>query len=162
MLYDMLTGRRLVAASTDERRSPRHALHGWALAAPFAAFLLLSLPPWNPIYPGVAALLFGAAAAALCRPDLGRKTAVGALLLLGYYAVFFLGLQLTAPAGYVERVWNLPALSGLTAAGVPVDELLFALAFGACWAGVYEHFMWRTGAQPSEEIGRDPKRHPMD
>lgn len=45
--------------------------------------------------------------------------------------------------GYIARVWNLGALSGLTVAGAPVEELLFAAAFGAYWSGVYDHFTWR-------------------
>lgn len=42
----------------------------------------------------------------------------------------------------VERVWNLEALSGLRVVGFPLEELLFAIAFGAYWSGVYEHLTW--------------------
>jgi hypothetical protein len=51
----------------------------------------------------------------------------------------------TAP-GYIERLWNLAALSGLDIAAFPVEELLFAAAFGAYWAGVYDQFTWRMPA----------------
>jgi hypothetical protein len=44
-------------------------------------------------------------------------------------------------------VWNLDALSGLSIGGVPIEELLFAAAFGAYWSGVYEHVTWRKLAQ---------------
>ena len=65
----------------------------------------------------------------LCRPDLIRKTWVGALLFLTYYLLFLLGLESTAP-GYIERVWNVQALSGVRVLGIPLEELLFAAAFG--------------------------------
>jgi hypothetical protein len=75
-----------------------------------------------------------------------------ACLFLGYYTLFMLGLEWTAP-GYVERVWNLPALSGLKIAGLPMEEFLFAAAFGACLSGIYEHSVrhrahWLSGRRP--------------
>ncbi len=142
VLYNLLTGRELGAVPARERRSSRHRLHLWALATPFIAFPILYPLPWNPIYPAIVAMVLGALAAILCRPDLSRKTWVGALLFLGYYTLFLLGLEWTAP-GYIERVWNLTALSGLEIAGFPIEELLFAAAFGAYWAGVYDHFTWQ-------------------
>jgi len=44
--------------------------------------------------------------------------------------------------GYVPAIWNLPAISGILVAGVPVEELLFAASLGAMWSSVYEHFGW--------------------
>ena len=146
VLYNLLTGQKLRDVPAVQRHMPRHRLHYWALAAPFITFPFLYPFSWNPIYPSIAAMIFGALAAIFCRPDLARKAWVGALLFLGYYAVFLLGLEWTAP-GYIERVWNLTALSGLTIAGFPIEELLFAAAFGAYWAGVYDHFTWRTLAR---------------
>lgn len=147
VLYNLLTGRGLRAVPAAKRRSSRHRLHRWALATPFIAFPILYPFPWNPIYPAIAAMVLGAIAAILCRPDLARKSWVGALLFLGYYALFLLGLEWTAP-GYIERVWNLAALSGWSVAGFPIEELLFAAAFGAYWAGVYDHFTWKALATP--------------
>jgi hypothetical protein len=74
-------------------------------------------------------------------PALLRKTWVGGLLFLGFYTVFLLGLKWSAP-GYVEEVWNLPALSGVLWYGLPLEEFLFGLSFGLYWAAVYEHFAW--------------------
>ncbi len=105
---------------------------------PFVAFPV----PWNPIYPAILALFLGAVAAILCRPDLKRKSWIGGVLFLGYYAIFLAGLEWSAP-GYIERVWNLDALSGIVISFMPIEELLFAIAFGMCWSGVYEHFTWR-------------------
>jgi hypothetical protein len=92
--------------------------------------------------PGHCCHAIGAATTILRRPDLIRTTWVGALLFVFSYSLFLLGVEYTAP-GYIERVWNLPALSGLRIAGMPLEELLFAAAFGAYWSGVYEHFTWK-------------------
>ena len=93
-------------------------------------------------------MAIGAIAAVLCRPDLARKTWVGGILFLAYYIVFLLGLEAIAP-GYVARVWNLEALSGLEIARMPLEELLFAVAFGAYWSGIYEHFSWKMSSKSS-------------
>lgn len=56
--------------------------------------------------------------------------------------IFMLGLVSLVP-GYIERVWDLSALSGVLVDGIPLEELLFGLAFGAYWTSVYEHLTWR-------------------
>ena len=87
-------------------------------------------------------MVVGAIATILCRPDLKTKTWVGGVLFLAYYFVFFLVLEASSP-GYVQHVWNLPEISGILLLGIPLEELLFAFAFGLYWSGVYEHLMWR-------------------
>jgi hypothetical protein len=141
VVYSALTGHHARPLAPVVRHARVHRRHRFALAAPFLAFPLLYPLPWNPIYPGILAMLIGAGATIACRPDLKTKTLIGGLLFLAYYSVFLGGLQLTAP-GYVERVWNLSALSGVLVFGAPVEELLWALAFGTYWSGVYEHFTW--------------------
>lgn len=142
VLYNAITRQRLVPVSQAERHHSRHRWHRWAIAGPLVLFPPLYFLPWNPIYPGIVAMAAGAIAAALCRPDLKTKTLLGGGIFLLYYLVFLTGLELTAP-GYIERVWNLEALSGVRLAGFPLEELLFAIAFGAYWTGVYEHVAWR-------------------
>jgi hypothetical protein len=157
VLYNTLTGQRLRPMSAHAPHAPGHRYHRLALISPFLAFLLLFLFPWNPIYPGIAAMIVGAVATVLCRPDLKRKTWVGGVLFLGYYAVFLVGLEVTAP-GYIDRVWNLDALSGLMIGFMPLEELLYAAAFGMYWSGVYDHFTWRRAerlhAQGSHPAGQ--------
>lgn len=46
----------------DARHSPRHRWHLPALASPVLVFGILVLLPWNPIYPGILAMLAGALA----------------------------------------------------------------------------------------------------
>ena len=143
VLYNILIGREPAALPFAERAAARHRLHSWALAVPFVSFPLLYPFAWNPIYPAIIAMALGALAAMFCRPDLAPKVGIGAILFLSGYTVFLLGIEWTAP-GYIGRVWNLPALSGVGIAGLPIEELLFAAAFGAYWSGVYEHFTWSS------------------
>jgi len=151
VLYNVLTRRVLVPVDAHQRHSARHRYHRWALIAPIPTFLVLLPLGWNVIYPGIAAMVVAALAAAWCRPDLLRKTWVGGLLFLGYYTVFLAGLEVTAP-GYIERVWNLEALSGVLLGRIPLEELLFAAAFGLYWSGVYEHVTWHR------VVARAPER----
>jgi hypothetical protein len=150
VLYNLLTGQWLEPLPSAERRSRRHRFHVWAVSAPFLAFPVLYELPWNPIYPAIVAMAIGAVANVLCRPDLGRKSWVGGVLFVGYYMIFLIGLEWSAP-GYIERVWNLDALSGLRLGTMPVEELLFAIGFGAFWSGVYEHFTWKAARPPVRE-----------
>lgn len=84
----------------------------------------------------------GAVAGIACRPDLAAKTGLGGLLFLVYYALFLWGLDALSP-GYIDRVWNLEAISGILFLGLPLEELLFAAAFGAYRSSVYKHFTWK-------------------
>ncbi len=139
---NVLTGRVSERIPESERHGHRHRFHRWVLLTPFLGFVLLLPLGWNPIYAGVLAMAAGAGLTMWCRPDLGRATLLGALIFLVYYAVFLTGLEVTAPPGYIESVWNLEALSGIQLAFMPLEELLWAAAFGAYWAGAYEHFNW--------------------
>lgn len=152
VMYNALARRSLRPVPHDERRSGRHRFHRAALLAPYVAFVPLYFLPWNPIYASIACLALGAVANVACRPDLARNTLIGGLLFVGYYTAFMLALVWFAP-GYIERVWNLSALSGVLAYGIPVEELLFGFTFGAYWAGAYEHLIWHYGA------GRHERAH---
>lgn len=142
VLYNLLNKQVPVKVTSHERQQPLHRHHYKALAAPFISFPLFYFFPWNPIYPSIIAMAIGALANVWCRPDLKRKTWLGGLLFLVFYALFLLGLEWSAP-GYIEKVWNLSALSGVMIGFMPLEELLFAIMFGMYWAGVYEHFTWR-------------------
>jgi len=146
VLYDRLAGRVPAPIAARTRGSSRHRLHALALLTPAVVFVALMPLGLNPIYPAVIAMTVGAAAAVACRPDLLVKTLLGGFLFASFYAVFIFGLAVTVP-GYIETVWNLPALSGVLPAGVPLEELLFGFSFGLLWSGAYEHLTW-SGSQP--------------
>lgn len=90
----------------------------------------------------------GGVAAVLCRPDLLPNTLLGGILFLAFYTLFLIGLEWSAP-GYIAKVWNLQALSGVVPFGLPLEELLFGFGFGLFWAGLYEHFSWHRSV-PAE------------
>lgn len=142
VLYNALTRRWLEMVGADHRARRRHRFHRWALAVPVLAFVPLYFLPWNPIDAAVVAMGLGSAAAIGCRPDLTAKTLATGGLFLIYYTVFLLALEGSAP-GYIGRVWNLEALSGVLVGPLPLEELLFAVTFGLYWAGIYEHATWR-------------------
>ena len=141
-------GYRILAPASEHALAPQarssrlHRLHLAALASPFFVFGVLLMLPWNPIYPGIAALFAGALASGLCRPDLWRNTLVGGVIFLVLYTVFLLGLKLFWH-GYIEAVWNLSDLIAWRPAGLPLEELLFGFGFGMYWSSVYEHVTWR-------------------
>lgn len=151
VLYNTVTGQDLEPVGLGARRSRRHRFHPVAIGAPFVLFVALYWLPWNAIYPSLLSLVAGAIAAAICRPDLAWKTLVGGLLFLALYAVFMLGLRDFAP-GYIEQVWNLPALSGILVRGIPLEELLFGFTFGMYWTGVYEHLTWNRSVPHAGHI----------
>jgi hypothetical protein len=59
----------------------------------------------------------------------------------GLYAAYFLALVVSVP-GYVQRVWDLRVLSGISILGIPLEELAFAFTFGFFWSGVYEYALY--------------------
>lgn len=154
--YTTLARRSHVPATAHERSRERHRFHRVMLLAPFVLFVPLWMLNWNPIYPSIVCLLVGALGSLACRPDLLRPTAVGGGVFMALYALFMLGLRWTAP-GYLEAVWNLPALSGVLVYGIPGEELLFGLAFGMYWSTVYEHVTWHGLGTTSDSTRRQER-----
>lgn len=126
-----------------EQHETRHRHHLLAIASPFLVFLVLATATTlNPIYSSAIALVAGFFATLYCRRDLWLKMiASGCLFFVVYFIVFVL-FNFVFP-GYVAAVWNLKVLSGVRLVGVPLEELMFAGAFGLYWSSVYEHLMWR-------------------
>lgn len=123
--------------------SSQHRFHLWAILSTPIVFIVISLvTSLNPIYTTSIALALGGLATLYCRPDLRTKMITSALLFLTLYFIYFLTLILAYP-GYVEQVWRLDSISGILIAGIPIEELMFALSFGFLWSSIYEHFLWR-------------------
>lgn len=156
-LYNALTRTHPTPVPSIDLTASRHRFHRIALLAPFVAFLPLALLPWNMIYAAIVALVLGSVASVLCRPELIGKTLLGGTLFLGLYTAFMVGLEWSAP-GYIAQVWNLPALSGVLIAGIPLEEFLFGAAFGMYWSGIYEHFTW-TASTAHHDQGHGRHTH---
>lgn len=153
VLYNAVTNQYFAPVRDEDKRASRHRLHRAALLAPYVAFVPLYALPWNPIYSAILCLTIGGITSSLCRPDLSVKGLVGGAVFLMLYSVFMLGLVWFTP-GYISHVWNLPALSGVLVAGIPLEELLFGGAFGWYWTGLYEHFTWKTSRESPGRRGR--------
>lgn len=143
ILYESFVRKSRIQITFHEIHASRHRFHRLALLSPIVSFGFLYLfTPLNPIYSASIAMLIGAVATAFCRPDLLKPMLVGSLLFVSlYFAVFLVGFVWLSP-GYVQAVWNLPAISGVLVLGVPIEELLWAATLGAMWSSVYEHFTW--------------------
>lgn len=142
VLYESIVAGTHRKMTRHEMHKKRHRFHKLALASSFIVFLILySITTLNAIYTSIIAMFVGGIAAILCRPDLKKKIFVGSLTFLFLYFIFFLLFNITYP-GIVSAVWNLRALSGVLIAGVPLEELLFALTFGMLWSSFYEHLLW--------------------
>lgn len=126
-----------------EYHLPRHRYHLLSiLSSPLIFFTLFFVTSLNPIYSAIVAMFVGGLLSWYCRPDLKKKMVMSAFIFLGIYFVYFLTLIALYP-GYVERVWNLKAISGILILGIPLEELLFALSFGFIWSSIYEHITWK-------------------
>lgn len=143
VLYERIWRNRHLSMSVKEHNLPHHKFHIWTLlSAPVALVALLFLTDLNPLHSAIIAMLIGGFATWYCRPDLKKKMVLSAFLFLALYFVYFLTL-IAMSSGYVERVWNLDAISGILIVGIPIEELLFALSFGFIWSSIYEHLTWR-------------------
>jgi len=142
VIYESVFRIRHERISAEEKNQPRHKSHLLALFLfPIILVLFLIFTDLNPIYSTFIALIGSGLFTWYCRPDLKKKMLVSAFIFLGLYFVFFLTFIAMYP-GYVEKVWNLAAISGILILGVPLEELMFAIGFGFFWSSVYEHIKW--------------------
>lgn len=143
VLYELIFRGQDVSMSAQELHLTRHKFHIWALlSAPAVLIVLLLVTNLNPLHSAIIAMIIGGLATWYCRPDLKKKMIISAFIFLFLYFFYFLTLIAISP-GYVEKVWNLTAISGIIIVGIPLEELLFALAFGFLWSSIYEHFTWQ-------------------
>jgi len=142
VLYDVIFKVEDEEMSLSEKHHKRHKYHRWTLILPLMVFPVLYFSNnWNPIYSATITMFLAGIAALWCRPDLKRKIWVSGVLFAVFYFIYFFLLELFSP-GYVERVWNLSAISGINLLGVPLEELIFAFTFGMLWSSYYEHIHW--------------------
>lgn len=143
VLYEIVVPSRHVPVGAHERQHPRHRYHWLVSSSGPALFIALLLASdMNPIYALIMAPVVTGILTWYCRPDIKGKMLAGALLFFALYFVYFWSLVLLFP-DYVAQVWNLPAISGILIAGIPLEELMFALSVGFFWSSIYEHVKWR-------------------
>ncbi len=144
VIYEFISGAREKRLAHRVQHQVHHQFHTLAVLSPIAVFaFFFLLTPINPIYSAIIGLTFGALATGWCRPDLIPSIKKGALLFSGLYFVIFLITFVWLFPSYVEMVWKLSSLTGILVVGVPLEEILFAVALGAMWGSIYEHLTWR-------------------
>jgi len=141
-LYDVIFRIEHTHMTDAEKHHHRHRFHIWILLLPLIVFpVFFFATTWNPIYVGSLSMFVAGLAALYCRPDLKKKIWGSGLMFTIFYFIYFFFLEIASP-GYVERVWNLPAISGVLVFSVPLEELMFAFTFGMLWSSYYEHLNW--------------------
>ena len=139
VIYESIFNVKYRRMNVHEMHGKRHRYHLLALYSPLIIIILLLLfTNLNPIYSAIIAMFMGGFAAAICRPDLKKKTLAGGILFLALYFIGFLFFTMIYPYA-VETFWNLSAISGVLIFGIPLEELLFAFSLGMLWTNVYEH-----------------------
>jgi hypothetical protein len=120
-------------------RSRRHHRHYWPFAVIAVVFALLERFHRLPIMDNVViAAAVGIVLFALFRPDLIPLMAVSTISFLALYLFLYLAVLFFYP-DFVVNFYNPSALSGFGIGGVPIEELLFAGAFGSIWSVGYEY-----------------------
>ncbi len=148
--YAVLTRRRLV-----QGRGPGRA----AAAMPLVInFVLPFLLVWLADLHSFPACALGTCAALLWilpqRPDLMAPAAVNVGLGMALSFSCFWFIELLAP-GFVAAIWDLPKLSGILLAGVPVEDVGW-YAYTAALFGIY--YKYATGARFAISTGADRVR----
>jgi len=114
-------------------RSRRQLL--WLLAGPILLVLLSLITSWPFVNLLLCALVLDLAIVLIWRPDLTWDALFSALAMaLLYLIVYFLAYR--GVPGEAIGFWTFK-LSGLTVGGVPLEEMLTILLFGALWGPIY-------------------------
>lgn len=143
VIYELLFKSKNIDISSHAKHLPLHRFHLWTiLSAPVVFVVLLFVTHLNPLHVAIIAMMVGGFATWYCRPDLKTKMITSAFMFLILYFLYFLTLIAMSPR-YVEKVWNLKAISGILVLGIPLEELLFAFSFGFIWSSIYEHLKWK-------------------
>jgi hypothetical protein len=131
------------ALEPGETKYPRNtSLFAFTIFVSALFISLLLFLSLNPIYSTIITLVTGGLLIVYLRPDLRLKMVSSAFLFAAFYLLYFLWFVLFAP-GYVVQVWHMQALSGVLIAGIPLEEILFALGFGFFWSAIYDLYAWR-------------------
>jgi hypothetical protein len=128
----------------DDRARHRLTL----LVFPVAFFGLVVVTDINAVYIVMIAVAVGFLVTCMVRPDLMEPIIISGLLFTGLYFAICVTFNALYP-GFLLNVWNLGVLSGVMFVGVPLEEILFAFAYGIVVACFAEHFFAPAGAKPA-------------
>jgi len=151
-IYGALRAKAQTSVDSAERRGPRDRYHRLTLVVfPLVFIGLAAATNMNAVYITMVAVSAGFLATCLARPDLIKLIVTSGLLFTGLYFAFFVAFNALYP-GYLNQVWNLGALSGVMILRVPLEEVVFALAYGLIVACFAEHFFaWMTAKRAAAD-----------
>ena len=90
------------------------------------------------IYTGIISMALGALTIMISRKDLIKETIYGGILFLIVYFILLYILNTFIFPDMIARTWNFEHLWGITFLKIPLEEILWAVTFGALWAPIYE------------------------
>lgn len=106
------------------------------------ALFLLGVFAWgiNPIYAHIFSLLFVAIVFISFRHDLLWDSLMSGIVFGALYFLIFILFLYVFPEG-VRTWWHIDKLSGFFVYGIPIEEMLWAIAWGMCCGPFYEFCM---------------------
>lgn len=127
---------------TRKREAWRNPAHRWwfcgvllsGIGVMILGTFILSL---NSIYVSLLVMVAGGIWIVWHRRDLLSEAVGNGILLAALLCIFYVGLQFLFPRIFLTQ-WNLADLSGVFFLGIPLEELLFAFAWGFITGPAYE------------------------
>lgn len=139
MGYKLFIRRELVQGAPEKVfKIPQPIMIALLFTGPIFLLIMLYWLKMNPIYPSLGIFFYGSLLILGFRPDLWQMMLVGAGVFCLFYFVAFQVLLILSP-GYVQEVWNLPALFGISVANVPLEEMIYAFGAGSLFSGIYDY-----------------------
>lgn len=137
VLYEVFLKKHLKKERMKKKEIKKH--YSYLIIALIAAFAVFGIIfNMDLIYASIVAMAIGAATIIFSRKDLIKETIIGGFLFLGVYFCLLLALNTFVFPDWIARTWNFEHIWGITFLKIPLEEILWALAFGALWAPIYE------------------------
>ncbi|MEK6889203.1 MAG: lycopene cyclase domain-containing protein [Nanoarchaeota archaeon] len=116
----------------------RYKLHWGALITTFIVAMLFPFLKFNLMYSLIVPPVIGTLVMWYERKDLIKHSLKGGLAFLIFYILALLAFFFIFP-DFVEKFYTLQGVSGILVLGIPLEEFLYAFAFGLLWAPMYEY-----------------------
>jgi hypothetical protein len=144
VVYEIVFNKKLRKKLSHTKKTPLYIrfFPYWTFAASFILGEIIF--PTISIYNLIAAGLLTIIATGILRRDLIPQIVTSGLIFAVLYFGLFTFYNQLFP-DYISMVYTLPNLMGIFITGIPVEEILFAVALGAAWSTMYEFtFQYQT------------------
>ena len=144
VIYEVFLSQHLKKARERRIKTLRHFY--LLVAVLFVTFALLIVAV-KAIYAGILSMGLAAVVIMITRKDLRREIVFGGVMFAIVYFAYFVILNNVIFPDWISKVYNLKELLGINFLKIPIEELLWALTFGALWAPLYEDLKGYTIAK---------------